>query len=143
MYLRTINRYNYLDIPLGYNVTSKLILRSYNFVEHDFRSSTPISSKQKTAWSEYRVLVVFENFMTLWPCLCKLMSDQVLTSYIYIIACTSYQFRLVFTVISHWNNSPYEDILLQSDILPLLRANQSLNSLINVPCTLEKQQIPL
>jgi hypothetical protein len=40
----------------------------------------------------------------------------------------------IFIVLDHWNNSPQVDILLHSDTLFWLRANQSLLFLFNAAC---------
>ena len=48
----------------------------------------------------------------------------------------------IYIVLSHWYSSPWVDMLLHSDPLFWLRANQYLLLLINTACLAGKQQIP-
>ena len=52
---------------------------------------------------------------------------------------------IVFIVlhVSHWNNSPLVDMVLNSTTMSWFRANQSLFFLLSVACKAEKQQIPI
>ena len=56
-----------------------------------------------------------------------------------------YTFRLcwIFIVLSHWNNSPWIDMLPRWKTLSWFRANQSLLFPLNVVCLAEKQKIPI
>ena len=51
------------------------------------------------------------------------------------------QVSWIFIVLDHWNNSPWVDMSLYSDLLFWFWANQSLLLLLNAACLAEKQQI--
>ena len=66
------------------------------------------------------------------------LDEMIMLSALYLTIMLSW----ILIVLSHWNNSPWVDMLLHSDI-SWFRENQSLLWFLNVACLPKKLQIPI
>jgi hypothetical protein len=105
-------------------------------------------------------IISMVNIFPLFPRYARRVSDcwlmQSKQFFSYIMARTSYNVMWlisvlylinmlcrIFIVLAHWNNSPWLEILLNSDTSSRLWAKQSFLFHLNIVCLDEKQQIPI